>query len=66
MAAPVDQKVHVGVGGDIGVAEDLTDLAARSLRPTYDFVRGRFGDRVPEAWWTPQGGAPAVAAAAGL
>lgn len=62
MAAPVDKKVHEGIGGKIEVADDLKALAAEALRPTYDFVRARFGGLVPEAWWTPD--APAIAAQA--
>lgn len=65
MTAPVDTKVHEGVGGQIEVADDLKALAAEALRPTYDFVRARFGALTPDAWWVPENAArPAAALAA--
>ena len=30
--------------------EDFRDLASRVLAPCYDWVRNRYGDKVPEAW----------------
>lgn len=54
MSAPVDKKVHEGVGGKIEVGDDLKALAAEALRPTYDFVHARFGALTPDAWWVPE------------
>ncbi len=65
MAAPVDQKVHESAGGKIELADDLKALAAEALRPTYDFVRARFGGLVPEAWWVPEDASRAVPARTG-
>jgi hypothetical protein len=44
------RKVNVGAGGDIAIPPALEARAMEALAPVYDFVRGRFGDAVPEKW----------------
>lgn len=51
--APVDRMVHASKYSSMGFPPEIERAALKTLAPTYEFVRDRFGDLVPGKWQQP-------------